>query len=829
MGLEEKTLRRKIDLLVLELGKHLSDDLESQGVPIVSQLIKVKLRLCYQNTDTVLMLDYCAHQAAAIRGLTLHDLDQTEVVDPDPNHKFVSEFLPPVPSNRIGRSLSSLREEFLTTHHQQFGFCLPEDHLINISSVEIEATSQGDKALTDWKIEIIKDSKDSNGEANGKNNGSCHEESNNGTTIKGKRCKTFLHGNWVEATLVDLTETVTPNEFDGPAILVDQIGTNVVLPGWKASLDANRCLFLTASEHECNKERSKPSNLTVADPFWLELFNHYFQTISQEMGAILQRTCQSINIKERLDFSCAVFDSHGRLIANAPHIPVHLGSMGKSVESLIRSKNNHFISGQVFISNNPFNGGTHLPDITAITPVFLTDEQQHGNSLIAFVASRGHHADIGGKTPGSMPAMSCTLEEEGVVFDNMLIVDPDSGGFLLHNVLAALSSGKYPARNPQLNIADLQAQIAANRRGVEELRKAVKSFGLDAVQAYMGHVLDGGERAARCVIKKLYLEDSSGDPMKPGRSIKEKTFTCCMDGGSEICVKVEIEGEEISIDFSGSSETDPMNYNAPLSVLHAAVLYVFRTLIKDCSIPLNEGCMRPLKIKVPYNCIVNPREGSAVAAGNVEISQCAVNALYGCLGQLAASQGTMNNITFGNSAFQYYETLGGGTGAGDGFNGCSAIQSHMTNSRITDVELLESRFPVVVLEFSIRPNTGGQGKYRGGDGLKRTLLFLEEVECSILSGMFFDWFSELVRYFRPTGNRAIWFVGGLNGSPGLNRLFVNSIAEKQERDLNEIRERLPMLESTIRVLKSRETFQISAGDILMIDTPGGGGFGKFGS
>ncbi|PLZ95112.1 5-oxoprolinase [Fischerella thermalis CCMEE 5268] len=507
------------------------------------------------------------------------------------------------------------------------------------------------------------------------------------------------------------------------------------------------------------------------DPVRLEIFKNLYQFIAEQMGIVLQNTAASVNIKERLDFSCAIFDASGLLVANAPHIPVHLGSMSESVRSLINDKGDTLKPGNVYLSNNPYNGGTHLPDVTAITPIFNEDEKQ----IIFYVASRGHQADIGGITPGSMPPHSTTVEEEGILFDNFLLVE--QGNFRENQLRETLLNHLYPARNPDQNIADFKAQIAANERGAQELRKMVSQYGLETVQAYMKFVQDNAEESVRRAI----------DVLKDGSFIYE------MDDGARIQVKVTInrKNRSATIDFTGTSRQLNTNFNAPKAVTQAAVLYVFRTLVDD-SIPLNAGCLKPLEIIIPEGCMLNPTYPAAVVAGNVETSQTIVDALYGALGIMAASQGTMNNFTFGNDRYQYYETICGGSGAGTNFDGTHAVHTHMTNSRLTDPEVLETRYPVLVESFSLRPHSGGKGKHSGGNGVIRRIKFLEAMTANILSGH---------RVIPPFG-----LNGGEAGQVGRN--WIQRQNGTQEN------------------LNSTATVQMQPGDVFVIETPGGGGFGK---
>ncbi|OQW95305.1 MAG: 5-oxoprolinase [Beggiatoa sp. IS2] len=554
----------------------------------------------------------------------------------------------------------------------------------------------------------------------------------------------------------------------GPLIMIEKTSTTIVEPDWQVEVTPRYDLLLS----RCKDKQTKPLRLsTIVDPVMLEIFNNLFMSIAEQMGATLANTAYSVNIKERLDFSCAVFDQQGQLIANAPHIPVHLGSMSDSVQAVIKTQASTMSLGDVFVLNNPYRGGTHLPDITVVTPVF----DDKAKEILFYVASRGHHADIGGITPGSMPAYSRTLDEEGVIIDMFQLVR--EGQLQEAEMRKILLSATYPARNLDQNLADLRAQIAANATGIQELYKMVNHFGLELVQAYMQHVQDNAEAAVRRLLNVL----------------KEGEFCSELDNGTVVRVKITIDKHQqfAIIDFSGTSPQQDNNYNAPMAVCKAAILYVFRTLVED-EIPLNAGCLKPLQIIIPKGCLLNPTYPAAVVAGNVEISQCVVNTLFGALGVVASSQGTMNNLTFGNRDYQYYETICGGAGAGPNFHGVSAIQTHMTNTRLTDPEVLEWRFPVRLEEFSIRKGSGGNGRYCGGDGVIRRIRFLEDMTVSILSEH---------RRIPPYG-----LAGGEPGQVGKNWI---------ERT-----------DGTQEILAGTATAKVNAGDILVIATPGGGGYGS---
>jgi len=584
--------------------------------------------------------------------------------------------------------------------------------------------------------------------------------------------KMYSGGQWHDAGLV-VREDLRPGDIiPGPAIVAEKNATTVVEPGWEAQL--------TALDHIVLERRVPRTQRfaagTHADPVLLEVFNNLFMNIAEQMGLQLQNTAYSVNIKERLDFSCALFDADGNLIANAPHMPVHLGSMGESIKTVIRENAGRMSPGDVYVLNDPYHGGTHLPDVTVITPVYLGPDSGSGDSRkpLFYVGSRGHHADIGGSTPGSMPPFSTRIEEEGVQIDNVKFVD--RGVLREAEMIALLKSGKYPSRNPEQNMADLKAQIAANEKGVQELRKMAGQFGLDVVQAYMKHVQDNAEESVRRVITKL----------------KDGAFTLPLDNGAQIkaAIRVNAKDRSAEIDFTGTSPQQLNNFNAPTAVCMAAVLYVFRTLVDD-EIPLNAGCLKPLKVIIPPHSMLNPDPPASVVAGNVETSMCITNTLYGARAVMAASQCTMNNFTFGNAKYQYYETISGGSGAGEGFDGTSVVQTHMTNSRLTDPEVLEFRFPVRLESYAIRNGSGGEGKWHGGDGGVRRVRFLEKMTASILSNG------------RKHG--AFGMAGGKAGQVGINRVVR---VDGKTEELGHI-----------------GSAEMQPGDVFEIHTPGGGGFG----
>jgi 5-oxoprolinase (ATP-hydrolysing) len=554
----------------------------------------------------------------------------------------------------------------------------------------------------------------------------------------------------------------------GPALIIDATATTVVEPGWRAEVDAHENLILTRAV----PREAAPKMGTHVDPVMLEVMGNLFMAIAEEMGVALRNTASSVNIKERLDFSCALFDAAGSLIANAPHIPVHLGSMGDSIRTIIEARAGTMKAGDAYVLNAPYRGGTHLPDITVIMPVFA--EAGDGDPAW-FVAARGHHADIGGIAPGSMPPESRTVDEEGVLIDNFTLVE--AGRFREAEMRALLESGHWPARDPDRNIADLKAQVAACARGAAELKRVAAEQGRAVIDAYMSHVMDYAEEAVRRLIERL----------SPGH------FKYEMDNGAVVSVSIGVnrEARNATVDFAGTSAQLDSNFNAPASICRAAVLYVLRTLV-DEPIPLNDGCMRPITLKIPEGSMLKPQHPAAVVAGNVETSQVVTDALLAACGALAPSQGTMNNFTFGDARRQYYETIAGGAGAGADFDGASAVQTHMTNSRLTDPEILETRFPVVLERFAIRRGSGGAGARRGGDGVERRVRFLEPMHAAILANR---------RRVAPRG-----LAGGGDAAAGVNK--VVRADGREER------------------LSATASAEMAPGDAFVILTPGGGGYGS---
>jgi len=698
-----------------ELGESARREVVSQGVATEVVELRQRVHLRYQGTDTALVVG--------------------------------------------AGTMAELRSAFEDGYRQRFAFLMPDRPLV-IEAVSVEAVGPGERHETP---------------ASG---GAAQRH-----TPRADAQVRMYHDGWLDAGLF-VRESLAPGAtLDGPAIIAEKNATTVVDPGWQAVLNAAGPIELTrvkarATQHAIGTE---------ADPVMLEVFNNLFMNIAEQMGLRLQNTAYSVNIKERLDFSCALFDAHGQLIANAPHMPVHLGSMSESIKTVI-ARNPQMREGDVYVLNDPYHGGTHLPDVTVVTPVYLEPPAdavpsgagpalaERGPSF--YVASRGHHADIGGSTPGSMPPFSKTIDEEGVLFDNFLLVR--DGQLREPELRAQLKTTSWPARNPDQTIADLRAQIAANEKGVQEMRAMVAQFGRETVAAYMRHVQDNAEESVRRVITAL----------------RDGQFELELDNRARIVVKVAVHAKqrEATIDFTGTSAQLPNNFNAPKAVTIAAVLYVFRTLVDD-DIPLNAGCLKPLHVIVPEGCMLNPSFPAAVVAGNVETSQSVTNALFGALGVMASSPCTMSNFTFGNQRHQYYETISGGSGAGPDFDGTSVVQTHMTNSRLTDPEVLEFRFPVRLDSYAIRSGSGGRGRHRGGDGGVRRVRFLEAMTASILSNG---------RRIAPFG-----MAGGEPGALGINRV--------ERRD------------GTLQALQHIGSAEMQPGDVFVIETTGGGGYGRAGA
>jgi 5-oxoprolinase (ATP-hydrolysing) len=668
-----------------------------------------------------------------------------------------------------GGDVDALHAQFEARYRRQYGFLMPGKPLV-IEAIGVEAVGRNQSATDERPVFAPRTA----------------------PLAPLTRNRVFTGGSWHDAPVYERDDLRPGDRVDGPAVLRETNATTVIEPGWRATLTPLDHLVLDRVQPIARAHAIG----TDADPVLLEVFNNLFMAIAEQMGVTLANTSYSVNIKERLDFSCALFDADGNLIANAPHMPVHLGSMGESVRTIIDRREGAMASGDVFVLNAPYNGGTHLPDVTVVAPVFLTSarsddggERPGGDARAPdprrredgeasrpefYVAARGHHADIGGTTPGSMPPDSTHVDEEGVLLDNVQLVR--AGVFCEAELRAILAGGRYPARNADQNIADLRAQVAACAKGADELARMVAHFGLPVVRAYMAHVQDNAEEAVRRVLGAL----TDGE------------FAYEMDSGAvvKVAIRVDRAAREATIDFTGTSAQQPTNFNAPSAVCKAAVLYVFRTLVDD-EIPMNAGCLKPLRIVIPDGSMLAPRYPAAVVAGNVETSQTVTDALYGALGVLAASQGTMNNFTFGNARHQYYETIAGGAGAGPGFPGATAVQTHMTNSRLTDPEVLEWRFPVRLDAFGVRAGSGGAGRWRGGDGTERRVRLLEPMTAVMLANH---------RRVAPFGA-----AGGGAGAAGRN--WVE------------------------RADGSRETFgatfavAMEPGDVFVVLTPGGGGFG----
>jgi 5-oxoprolinase (ATP-hydrolysing) len=643
---------------------------------------------------------------------------------------------------------ATMRTDFEAAHRRLFGFIAPGRALI-VGAIAIEAIAAGETIIEP-----------------------ALPPRTTGAPTMCETIRMFSRNMWHDAAVFDRDSLLAGDVIEGPAMLREANATTIVEPGWRAAITDRNHLIMTRQAQPARTitADARPDAASPADPVQLELFNNLFMAIAEQSGAVLRNTASSVNIKERLDFSCALFDADGALIANAPHVPVHLGAMSESVRVVLRRRGATLRPGDAVALNNPFNGGTHLPDITVITPMF----DDAGTTLRGFVASRGHHADIGGQTPGSMPPFATTLEQEGVIIDDMLVLA--QGVFQETTLRDALASARYPARNPDESVADLKAQLAANAAGIAAFETMVTQYGWPTVQAYTRHVMNNGEASVRAAIERLH----------------DGAFAYRMDDGTPLTVRITIDHAHraATIDFTGTGTQHAGNFNAPPAVTRAAVLYVFRCLVDD-DIPLNEGCLRPLTIINPPGSVLNPQPGAAVVAGNTEVSQAVTAALLGALGVCASAQATMNNLLFGNQRYQYYETICGGAGAGPGFDGCSAVHTHMTNTRMTDPEVLELRYPVRVEEFAIRRGSGGAGQHRGGDGAIRRLRFLEPMTVTILASR---------RTIPPFG-----MAGGLPGAAGTQWI---------ER-----------ADGSTEALGGRDQAELQTGDAIVIETPGGGGFG----
>ena len=645
---------------------------------------------------------------------------------------------------------AAMRRAFESAHKSRFGF-IDRSKAIVIEAVSVEAVG-GAARLAERTVDAIADRV---------------SRGHRPRLQPARMTRFFSHGAWRKAKVFLREALFVGAAVDGPALIVEPHQTIVVEQGWRAEVTAKNHVVMTRVEPMARREAIGAK----ADPVMLEIFNHLFMSIAEQMGVTLQNTAYSVNIKERLDFSCALFDREGRLIANAPHMPVHLGSMDRSVETIIRDNEGRIRPGDVFALNAPYNGGTHLPDVTVCTPVF----DGRGETILFWTASRGHHADIGGTAPGSMSPLATSIQEEGVYIDNFLLVS--QGRFRERELYELLKSGPYPARNPLQNVNDLKAQIAANEKGVRELRRMVETFSLHTVEAYMGHVQDNAHESVRRVIDRL----ADGEA------------TTISDQGAVIKVKISVDRErrEATVDFTGTSSQQPSNFNAPEPVTRAAILYVFRVMVDD-DIPMNAGCLRPIRIVVPQGSMLSPKYPAAVVAGNVEVSQAVTDTLFAALGALGSAQATMNNFTFGDDTYQYYETICSGAPAGPGFDGAAAVHTHMTNSRLTDPEVLESRFPVVLEDFHIRRGSGGAGQWRAGDGTLRRIRFLRPMQAAILSG------------HRAVAN--LGMMGGSNGELGRNSVRRN--------------------DGSIEILPGCAETKVEAGEAIEIVTPTGGGWGK---
>ncbi|MDX3505766.1 hydantoinase B/oxoprolinase family protein [Streptomyces sp. ATCC51928] len=713
--------RERVERLCAELADRTREALRADGVPDSAITARARVLLRYAGTDAALPVDLDTEAAMA--------------------------------------------EAFAAAHRTRFGFTM--DKPVVVETVSVEATGAAGAAVSDADPGLA-DAAAPDADADADADPDLRNVSpDNAPPGPADTVDLYAEGRWQRSPLYRRADLRPADTVTGPAIVAEDDATTVVDAGWQAEAASTGHLVLTRS-------RPRPERTAVGtrvDPVMLEVFNNLFMSIAEQMGVRLENTAHSVNIKERLDFSCALFDAEGNLIANAPHIPVHLGSMGESIKEVLRRNEGTLRPGDVYAVNDPYHGGTHLPDVTVITPVF---DRDRGGRLRFLVASRGHHAEIGGITPGSMPAFSRTIHEEGVLFDNWLLVR--DGRLREDETRELLAAAPYPSRDPDTNLADLRAQIAANEKGIAELRRMTDQFGADVVDAYMGHVQDNAEESVRRIVAGLH----------DGHCRYET------DGGAVIQVRLTVDRDARTahLDFTGTSPQQPGNANAPRSVVMAAVLYVFRTLVGQ-DIPLNSGCLKPLEVTIPPGSMLDPGYPAATVAGNVETSQAVTGALYGAIGGQAEGSGTMNNLTFGNENVQYYETIASGSGAGDGFDGADAVQTHMTNSRLTDPEILEWRLPVRLESFAVRDDSGGAGRWHGGDGVQRRIRFLEPVTVALLSG-----------------HRRVPPYGAEGGDPGALG------AQHIERAGG----------GTVP-LKGCDTAELDAGDILVVRTPGGGGYG----
>ncbi len=649
-----------------------------------------------------------------------------------------------------GETCAALIATFTATHNERFGFTY-ENRTIILETIAVEATDERAGNFAEAELKAAEKT----------------------AFISAKTAPIFTGGKWLDATIALRADLEPGHTLAGPALVIEPHQTIVIEPEWRLEVTARNHILLRRATARTNAHAIG----TNADPVMLEVFNNLFMSIAEQMGFTLQNTASSVNIKERLDFSCAVFDRTGALVANAPHMPVHLGSMDRSVETIIRLNEGRMRPGDVYALNAPYNGGTHLPDITVVTPVF----DDTAKTILFYVAARGHHADIGGIAPGSMTPLATSVEQEGVLIDNFHLVE--GGHFREAELIDILTNHQYPVRNVAQNVADLKAQVAANAKGVQELRKMVAHFGLATVEAYMGHVQDNAAESVRRVLDRLPEECACDYPTDTGQIIKVK-------------ITVDREKREATVDFTGTSPVRQNNFNAPEPVTRAAVLYAFRVMVEN-NIPMNAGCLRPINIIVPEGSMLKPAYPAAVVAGNVETSQHVTNAIFQALGAMADAQGTMNNLTFGNQTYQYYETICSGSPAGklnngEGFGGTAGVHTHMTNSRLTDPEILEMRYPVLLEDFHIRENSGGKGQHKGGDGTSRTIRFLEKMDCAILSSH---------RGRPPEG-----LDGGGNGEVGKT----------------EVRR----ADGGVARLKACDQTVLEVGDAVIVTTPTPGGFGR---